>query len=408
MMRAELKREPMRRVGGRERGSALLIVLVFAAIIAIGLYAELPVVTFESQRQKEQLLIDRGNEYARGVKLYVRKIQQYPPSFEALENTNRMRFLRKRYKDPFTGKDDWRLLHAGPGGIIIDSKVNPVAANGTNGANGPNNLGSPTGSSPGNTGFSSPGNANSGFGGSNDNNASATSAFGGFNSGPSSNSNNNVNNGTGNNAPGSVGAQNPGGFGGSNSGNGTNSNAGFGGYLSSLNANANGNTNPGANPGSPQAPSGAMMRQRAAAIAANGATGVNQANPGIAPGAPGSSPSDDPSGNPPVPTNSDPNSNVQNGPGMNQTGPFNNQTGPFNNQSGPSNNQNGPFNNRPAPGQNMAGGLGAPSSSSGLGVIQSGGIAGVASKAEGASIKSVNDQESYKLWEFVYDMSKDN
>ena len=42
---------------------------------------------------------------------------------EALENTNRMRFLRNRYVDPFTGKDDWRLLHAGPGGIILDSKV---------------------------------------------------------------------------------------------------------------------------------------------------------------------------------------------------------------------------------------------------------------------------------------------
>ncbi len=40
-----------------------------------------------------------------------------------------MRFLRKRFKDPFTGKDDWRLLHAGPGGIIIDSKVARPAAN---------------------------------------------------------------------------------------------------------------------------------------------------------------------------------------------------------------------------------------------------------------------------------------
>src|SRR3954471_14552093 len=157
-----------------ERGSALLIVFVLAASVAIMLYMEMPVAVFEAQRNKEQLLIDRGNEYAHAAKLYFRKVGQYPPTIDALENTNRMRFLRKRYKDPFTGKDDWRLLHAGPGGLIIDSKVNPVAANGANGANGPNNLGSPTGSSPGNTGFSSPGNANSGFGGSNNNNASAT------------------------------------------------------------------------------------------------------------------------------------------------------------------------------------------------------------------------------------------
>ena len=33
--------------------------------------------------------------------------------------------------------------------------------------------------------------------------------------------------------------------------------------------------------------------------------------------------------------------------------------------------------------------------------------AGVASKAEGHSIKTVNDQENYSLWEFYYDPSKD-
>jgi hypothetical protein len=47
------------------------------------------------------------------------------------------------------------------------------------------------------------------------------------------------------------------------------------------------------------------------------------------------------------------------------------------------------------------------SSSSRMGVIQSGGIAGVASKAEGRTIKTVNDQENYSLWEFYYDPTKD-
>jgi type II secretory pathway pseudopilin PulG len=106
-----------------QRGSALLIVFVFAAMLAIMLYREMPVASFEAQRQKEELLIDRGNEYKRAIKLYVRKFQTFPASMEALENTNRMRFLRNRYVDPFSGKDDWRLLHAGPGGIIIDSKI---------------------------------------------------------------------------------------------------------------------------------------------------------------------------------------------------------------------------------------------------------------------------------------------
>ena len=122
----------------RQKGSALLIVFVFAAMLAIMLYKEMPVVAFEAQRQKEQLLIDRGNEYKRAVKLYVRKFQTFPPSMEALENTNRMRFLRNRYVDPYTGKDDWRLLHAGPGGIILDSKIkkNQLGPGGVPGAPG--------------------------------------------------------------------------------------------------------------------------------------------------------------------------------------------------------------------------------------------------------------------------------
>ncbi len=41
-----------------------------------------------------------------------------------------------------------------------------------------------------------------------------------------------------------------------------------------------------------------------------------------------------------------------------------------------------------------------------MGRMQSGGIAGVASLADGAAIKTVNDQSRYKLWEFVYDMSE--
>ena len=40
-------------------------------------------------------------------------------------------------------------------------------------------------------------------------------------------------------------------------------------------------------------------------------------------------------------------------------------------------------------------------------ITSGGGIAGVASKAEGHSIKAVNDQTQYPLWEFFYDPTKD-
>jgi hypothetical protein len=141
----------------KQRGSALLIVFVFAAMLAIMLYREMPVAAFEAQRQKEELLIDRGNEYKRAIKLYVRKFQTFPASLEALENTNRMRFLRNRYVDPFSGKDDWRLLHAGPGGMIMDSKIKQKTLDPNGGT------GSPTA-------------GNNGFGNSTAANASSTDA----------------------------------------------------------------------------------------------------------------------------------------------------------------------------------------------------------------------------------------
>src|SRR5271167_2154057 len=90
-----------------ERGSALLIVFLFAATIAILLYTELPVVVMEAQRQKEQTLMDHAAQYQRAIQVYFRNRHSYPPTIDALENTNNMRFLRRRYTDPMTGKDDW-------------------------------------------------------------------------------------------------------------------------------------------------------------------------------------------------------------------------------------------------------------------------------------------------------------
>lgn len=116
-----------------ERGSALLIVLVFSAVLLIMLYREIPIAMFEAQRQKEQLTVDHGHEYQRAVQLYYRKMHQFPPTMDALLNTNGMRFLRRKYTDPLTGKDDWRLLHAGPGGMLTDSKVNPMGNVNTSG-----------------------------------------------------------------------------------------------------------------------------------------------------------------------------------------------------------------------------------------------------------------------------------
>jgi hypothetical protein len=48
-----------------------------------------------------------------------------------------------------------------------------------------------------------------------------------------------------------------------------------------------------------------------------------------------------------------------------------------------------------------------PPSNSGFTTGNTGGIAGVASTAEGKGIHVVNDHTKYKEWEFIYDIKKD-
>ena len=107
---------------GPESGYAMLLVFLIAAMIAIALYNEMPRVAFEAQRTREQLLIERGEQYKRAIQLFVRKVNRYPASIEELESTNNFRFLRKRYVDPMTGKDKWRLIHIN-GGVLTDSII---------------------------------------------------------------------------------------------------------------------------------------------------------------------------------------------------------------------------------------------------------------------------------------------
>jgi type II secretory pathway pseudopilin PulG len=96
-----------------ESGFILLAVLIILALLVLALSVAIPKVTTEIRRDKELELYHRGMEYAHAIRHYFKKFGRYPASIEQLQNTNELRFLRKRYKDPITGKDDWRLIHMG-------------------------------------------------------------------------------------------------------------------------------------------------------------------------------------------------------------------------------------------------------------------------------------------------------
>ena len=106
-----------------QSGFALLLVFLMAAVIAITLYLQIPRVAFQAQRQKEQLLIERGEQYKRAIQLFYRANNRYPAELKDLENFNNRRFLRHKFLDPMTGKDDWRLVHVN-NGILTDSVLN--------------------------------------------------------------------------------------------------------------------------------------------------------------------------------------------------------------------------------------------------------------------------------------------
>jgi hypothetical protein len=108
-----------------ESGYALLLVFLMAAGVAIMLYTEIPRVAFEAERQRELLLVDRGNQFKRAIQVFVtdkinNPAHRYPASIDELESFNRHRYLRRRYVDPMTGKDEWRLIHIN-GGVLTDS-----------------------------------------------------------------------------------------------------------------------------------------------------------------------------------------------------------------------------------------------------------------------------------------------
>jgi type II secretory pathway pseudopilin PulG len=87
-----------------ERGYILITLILFVSLLTIAATIMLPVVAFQVKRDREEELIHRGVQYSRAMKHYVKKFGRYPTRLEDLENTNQVRFLRKRYKDPITGK----------------------------------------------------------------------------------------------------------------------------------------------------------------------------------------------------------------------------------------------------------------------------------------------------------------
>lgn len=116
-----------------ERGYILLMLMLFVALLAIAAGALAPSIAFRVKRDREEEMIHRGVQYSRAIRRFVKKTGRYPTRLEELENTNNIRFLRKRYKDPITGKE-FKLLHVGEVQLTSAAGIAGAAAIGTNAA----------------------------------------------------------------------------------------------------------------------------------------------------------------------------------------------------------------------------------------------------------------------------------
>lgn len=111
----------------------LLAVLFMMAMMVIVAMAVAPALVQQAKRDREEEMIHRGTEYARAIKKYYKKFGRYPGNLEQLENTNQMRFLRRRFKDPLTKDGEWKLLHYGDIASIIGVRGIPATQSGAQG-----------------------------------------------------------------------------------------------------------------------------------------------------------------------------------------------------------------------------------------------------------------------------------
>ena len=147
------KPNPIRRRSySSEDGYILIWVLFMVVILTLAMSVAAPKIAREIQLDRERETMERGKQYRRAIQLYYRKFHAYPPNVDALVKTNEIRFLRKKYTDPMTGKDDWKPVLFGQnktptamgffGQPMAGSTMAGIGPSGGNGLNGSAPLGS--------------------------------------------------------------------------------------------------------------------------------------------------------------------------------------------------------------------------------------------------------------------------
>jgi type II secretory pathway pseudopilin PulG len=111
---------------GEEHGFTYIALLIFVAIMSVGLLATGEVWNTAMKREKEQELLFAGDQIRTAITMYYNHSAgqggRFPMSLEDLLKDPRSpatkRYLRKLYLDPVTNSSDWELIK-GPNGEIF-------------------------------------------------------------------------------------------------------------------------------------------------------------------------------------------------------------------------------------------------------------------------------------------------
>ena len=177
-----LLRHPRRvRARSSEGGYMLLVLMIAVAVLVIGLTQAAYNYKRMILRDREVEMIHRGEQYERAIKRFYRKTGRYPISIDQLENFNKVRFLRKRYKDPMSPDGEWKLVRPTDIRItatgISSATVNVNGDKQGEGADAASGSGDNSGSSNDSTSGSSPSTGSSFGGNSGTSGTTGTSTF---------------------------------------------------------------------------------------------------------------------------------------------------------------------------------------------------------------------------------------
>lgn len=97
----------------KQKGYTLLILLFVIAALIIGLLIAVPVWQTQIQREKEEELIFRGNQYIEAVRIHqIKNPGKFPETLEAMIDE---KCIRRLYPDPMTSSGEWNIILLYPG-----------------------------------------------------------------------------------------------------------------------------------------------------------------------------------------------------------------------------------------------------------------------------------------------------